>query len=153
MRSGWADSLDAPSWYAFEGQRWQRYEHEPPPVSGGVLAIAVAAIVLVSIGAADVGVALSPAVKVTVTQVNWFVGNLSVGNQSGFTMEGGHTVSLGLVCEIFCPKFDGMTISSPFTLVSDTIAYPWNEYVNVTVGAPASTYTGPLSIVLSWAPV
>jgi len=92
-------------------------------------------------------------VKVTVTQVYWFDGNLSIGNGSGFTVGGGHMVSLGLVCEIFCPKFVGATVSSPFTLVSATFAYPWNEYVNVTAKAPTTAYTGPLTIVLAWAPI
>lgn len=152
MRNGWVDTLNS-SPYTYEALRWQRYEHEPPVVSGSVLALALAGMLLLAFVVADVGVALSPPVKVTVTEVTWFSGNFSLGNGSGFMVAGGHTFSVGLVCEIFCPKFDGLTVSSPFTLVNDTIAYPWNEYVNVTAVAPATTYTGPLSIVLSPAPV
>lgn len=151
MRDGWAESFDPCSPYAYEARRWQRYEHEPPLVTRSVLGIACASFVLLAVVATDVGVATAVPVKVTVTQVNWFVGNISIGNGSGFTVQGGRDVALGLVCEIFCPKFVGANVSSPFTLVNATFAYPWNEYANVTVRAPPSDYTGSLSIVLAWA--
>lgn len=149
MRGGWVDVFDpAYSPYTYEVARWQRYAHEPPLVSRNALCIALASVVLLGFIAADVGAATSLPVKVTITQVNWFVGNLSVGNESGFTVLGGHTFDLKLVCEIFCPYFSGLSVANPFTLVNVTVAYPWFEYVNATVQAPNHAYDGPLDATL-----
>lgn len=136
------------SWYRYEALRWQRYAREPPLVSGTVLLIAVSTLVLAGFVTADAYALTTTPVKVTVTQVNWFVGNFSVGNQSGFQVAGGHDFALGLICEIFCPTFTGVTVAAPFSLVNDTIAYPWFEYVNLTVRAPGSAFDGPLTITL-----
>jgi len=147
MSDSWDESFVPLSPYAYEAHRWQRYASEPPIVSGAVCLIAVASLVLAGFVAADVGALSSTPVKVTVTQIRWFVGNASVGNQSGFTMRGGQSVSLSAVCQLFCPNFVGVTVDQPFTLVNYTIAYPWFEYLNVTVQAPSNSYTGPLTIV------
>jgi len=150
MRGGWvafSDPADSP--YAYEVARWQRYAREPPLVSRNVLLIAVASMFLLGFVAADVGAISSTPVKVTVTQINWLIGNVSVGNASGFTVQGGHTFTLGLVCTIFCPYFSGVSVASPFALVNVTIAYPWFEYVNATIQAPGHAYDGPLNVSLS----
>ena len=149
MSGRWGDYFDsAGSPYQYEVLRWQRYARQRPLVSGTVILIALASLVLVGFVAADANALYSLPVKVTVTQVNWFVGNYSVGNESGFTVPGGHEFSLGLVCEIFCPTFTGATVGAPFSLVNDTIAYPWFEYVNLTIKAPNSAFDGPLTITM-----
>lgn len=134
--------------YALEAHRWKRYEQEPPLVSNAVLSIGLAAFLLLALISADVGAYNSIPVKVTISQVNWFVGNVSVGNQTGFNVAGGHQFAQNLVCELFCYEFSGATVGSPFTLVSCTIQYPWFEYVNLTVQAPHFAYTGDLNITL-----
>ena len=153
MRDGWASYSDpAESPYASEAHRWQRYGREPPLVSGNVILVVVACFVLLGFISADVGALTSLPVKVTVTQVNWAVANLSLGNSSGFGVLAGHEFTVRLECEIFCVKFVGASVASPFVLVADSISFPWFEYVNVTLRAPSSAYQGPVNIALSVGP-
>jgi hypothetical protein len=114
----------------------------------GVIALVIASAVLIGLLAADAHAFYSLPAKVTITQVQWFVGNLSVGNQSGFSVAAGHQFTESVVCQIFCGVFTGVAVGSPFVLVNDTLAYPWFEYANVTIAAPSAAYTGPLTIDL-----
>lgn len=130
----------------FTVRRWIRSVTTHRRFGWGALAIALVSVLLVGLVAADASAFYSIPTKVTITGIQWFVGNFSVGNQSGFTVLGGHTFVEQLVCQIFCPTFTSATINSPFALVNDTLAYPWFEYANLTVRAPTSAYSGPLSI-------
>lgn len=118
-------------------------------ITPAVAAIAVTSLALTGLVAADIGAFESIPAKVSIQQVNWFVGNVSVGNESGFSILGGHTFPENLVCEIFCPQFGRASVNAPFTLVSATFAYPWFEYVNLTIRAPGSSFSGPLNITLT----
>lgn len=150
MRSGWVGVFDpAYSPYTYEAARWQRYAREPPLVKGNVLCIILASLVLLGFVAADVSALSAMPVKVTISEINWFIGNVSVANGSGFTVLGGHDFALRLVCTIFCPYFAGVQVAGPFTLVNATIAYPWFEYVNATIRAPSYAYDGPLNLTLT----
>ena len=152
MRDGVAvfyDPYSSP--YALERRRWGR--HAPDSafhLSRAAIAVALAGTVLLGLLAADASAFYASPVKVTVTEIQWFVGNYSVGNQSGFSIVGGHTFTESLVCQLFCPEFTGARISSPFALVNDTLAYPWYEYANLTIRAPSSAYSGPLDITLAY---
>jgi hypothetical protein len=114
-----------------------------------VAAVAIAAMFLIGLVAADVATYEALPVKIAITQVNWLVGNVTVGNVSGFTVAGGHVFPENLECEIFCPVFHTARVNAPFTVLSSTFAYPWYEYVNLTIQAPGSAYSGPLNITLS----
>ncbi len=113
------------------------------------VALVLAVLVLIVLVAADVNAYASLPTKVTITGVDWRVGNVSLGNQSGYRALGGHEVHQNLVCEIFCVPFDRASVNAPFVVVSATFAYPWYEYVNLTIRAPDSAYSGPLVITLS----
>jgi hypothetical protein len=150
MSNRWASFYDASaSPYAFEAQRWLRYEREPPLLSRVAVYLVLASLLLLVFVSADVGAYYSLPVKVTITQVHWYIGNFSLGNQSGFAVQGGHDFSRNLVCELFCVRFTGVSVNSPFVLVNDTIAFPWFEYVNMTIRAPNFAYDGPLDLTLS----
>jgi hypothetical protein len=123
--------------------------HRSIRISAAAAAIAVAGLFLVGLVAADVATYEALPVKVAITQVNWLVGNISVGNVSGFTVTGGHTFPEDLECEIFCPAFHHASVNAPFVVESSTFAYPWFEYVNLTIQAPGTPYSGPLDITLS----
>lgn len=133
--------------YLGESLRW------PRRITPAIAAIGVTSLVLVGFVAADLNALEAVPVKVSIQQVNWLIGNVSVGNESGFTILGGHTFPENLVCEIFCPPFGHASVSAPFTIVTATVAYPWYEYVNLTIRAPASPYSGPLNITLTVAPL
>lgn len=134
--------------YAPDLRRWPRYLRRKRLLTKGVVLIALASLLLLVFVAADVNAYYSLPVKVTVTEIHWFVGNVSVGNASGFSVKGGQEFSENLVCTLFCPTFVGESVNSPFVLVNLTITYPWFEYANATFRAPNSAYTGPLDIVL-----
>jgi hypothetical protein len=148
MRDGVAvfyDPYSSP--YALRSRRWGRRNSDSPlHLSKGAVLIGLAGILLLGLLVADASALYATPVKVTVTEIQWFVGNYSVGNQSGFTIAGGHTFSESLTCQLFCPTFKSARVNAPFTLVSDTFAYPWYEYANLTIQAPNSDYSGPLDI-------
>ena len=112
-------------------------------------ALVVAVLVLIVLVAVDLNAYANLPTKVTITGVDWRVGNVSLGNQSGYRALGGHEVHQNLLCEIFCVPFDRASVNPPFVVVSSTFAYPWYEYVNLTIRAPDSAYSGPLVITLS----
>ena len=148
MRDGVAAFYD-PYASALSRRRWETGRSSGKRrLTKGVLSILLASGLLVGLVAADASVYYAVPAKVTVTEVHWFVGNYSVGNQSGFGIESGQKFTQDLVCEIFCPVFTGVAIGDPFALVNDTFAYPWYEYANLTIVAPSSAYAGPLTIVL-----
>lgn len=148
MREGLSAFYDPQaSPYYYEAQRWLRDEAAPhPPVGRGAVAIAVAGLLLLGFVAADASAYFSLPTKVTITEVQWYVANYSLGNQSGFSVLSGHAFTEDAVCEIFCVAFTGAVVDSPFVLENATFAYPWFEYANLTIRAPDASYSGPLEI-------
>jgi hypothetical protein len=138
------------------GSFYDPYDWQPWPTPRRVrpvyLAIVIAVLVLMALIAADVAAYEAIPAKVTVTAVDWYVGDLLVGNESGFVIAGGHSVVERLECSIFCPMFRQVSVGAPFTLVGATIANPWFEYVNATIQAPDSAYQGPMALTLSVVP-
>jgi hypothetical protein len=126
---------------------WQT-ARSPRRISLGIAAVVIGVLVLLALIAADVSAYEAIPAKITIERVDWMVGNFSIGNSSGFTTLSGHAFPENLVCEIFCPNFDRASVSSPFTLASSSFAYPWFEYVNLTIQAPSSGYDGTLTITL-----
>ena len=143
-------SFDSPdsSPYSYEAQRWTRYGEERP-FRASTVAFAVAGLVLAILVSADVQAALAGPTEVQITKVNWRVGDYLLGNESGFTVGPGQAFPLRLTCVIFCPPFDRASVNVPFALVNASFAYPWYEYVNLTIRAPSAAYTGPLNISLA----
>ena len=117
-----------------------------------VVALVIAVLVLLALIAADVAAYEAIPPKVTVTAVTWYVEGFLLGNESGFTVVGGHSFEQKLVCEIFCANFDRASVNPPFSLSRASYAYPWFEYVNLTVVAPGAAYDGPLNITLGVGP-
>jgi len=151
MRDGVAAFYDPyASPFSVEGRLGLRYRRSIPLVSNQVLALAVAAVALLAFVVADVGAFEAVPVKVTVTQVQWMVGNFSLANGSGFTVRAGTEFPLRAVCEVFCVPFTAVTVNAPFSLLNATIAYPYYEYVNVTIRAPAHAYSGPVTLDLAF---
>ena len=117
-------------------------------ISRIVLAMAVALLLLVVFVAADVAAIEAFPASVHVTEVNWFIGNQSIANISGFAAHSSQTFVLTETCELFCFNFNGATVSAPFQLVHVSIVNEPIQYTNLTIQAPASAYSGPLAIYL-----
>jgi hypothetical protein len=113
-----------------------------------VLCIAIALLVLILLTAVDVQAYYALPVKVNVNHVYWLVENITIANNTGFIELGGHQFPEQLICELFCLKFINVHVWAPFNLVNYTIQYSWNQYVNVTIQAPISAYSGDLNITL-----
>jgi hypothetical protein len=113
-----------------------------------IIALVIALTILALLIGLDASAYYSIPVKVIITQINWFVGNFSLGNQSGFSITGGHEFISNAICAIFCVEFKSVDVSNPFILVNFTIQYPYFEYVNVTIQSPNVNYNGPLDIIL-----
>ena len=111
-------------------------------------AIAVASVALILLLASDVAAIGSEPAIVQVSSVDWFAGNISLGNSSGFRVVGSQTFHLTETCELFCFNFRGATVSSPFELLRFTVTDVPIQYANLTIRAPGSSYDGPLTITL-----
>lgn len=112
------------------------------------VAICVAAVALLVLIAADVSAYEARPVPVDVTEVNWYAEGELLGSEAGFSIHSSEVFTLSLSCAGLCYKFNGATASSPFHVVSVAIEYQPIEYVNATVLAPPSGYSGPLIMTL-----
>jgi hypothetical protein len=111
--------------------------------------LAIAVLVLVVFVAADVAAYESLPVTVHMTSVSWISEGTVLATQAGFSLRAGAHATLTLSCDSVCIKFGGASVNSPFALLAFSVVYHPDQYTNVTVAAPASAYSGPLSITLS----
>ncbi len=112
------------------------------------LAVVVAGIVLIAFVAADVAALENPPPLVRVTSVNWVVLDSLLAASAGFTLHPTQSTELSETCNGFCFTIDSVSVSAPFTLVSDTIVNSPVQWVNLTVQAPSTSYDGNLTITL-----
>lgn len=110
--------------------------------------VAVAVAVLGVLVAADVGAYESAQAISHVTAVSWYAAGEFLSSESGFSVHASTTFTLTLTCNSICYNFDGATVSAPFHVVGFSVMNQPIQYTNVTVRAPASAYTGPMSITL-----
>ena len=148
MPDGWMDSFDDPSPYAFEAHRWQRYEHEAPLLRGKAVLLGVAVVVLLGFVATDVAYYENVTAPVDVSVVNWYTAGQLVGTSHGFVLHTSEAFNLTFACVGLCYRYLGAVIGSPFRLVSTQIFYYPTEYLNLTIQAPSTGYTGPLTVSL-----
>jgi hypothetical protein len=111
--------------------------------------IAVAVVILVVFVAADVAAYESLPVNVEVTAVSWVSEGTVLATQPGFGMHGGQRATLSLTCDTVCVRFGAARVNAPFSLVAFSLVYSPDQYANVTVQAPGTTYSGPLTVTLS----
>jgi len=136
--------------YSYEAHRWQRYSHEPPLVSGKVVLLAVACVVLAGFVNADVAALYrAPPAAVEVTAVEWFIPGALLSTSAGFSMHSSEQVTVTLTCSNVCFRISGAAVESPFTLVGFSVVYAPDQYTNVTVKSPSSAYIGPIAVELS----
>ena len=112
------------------------------------LAIGVAAVALLLLIGSDVVAFDDRIAAVEVTSVNWVVGGHSIASTEGFTAHTSERFLVAETCQIFCYNFDGATVNPPFQLVGMSIVNAPVQYTNLTVRAPGSAYSGPLTITL-----
>lgn len=114
-----------------------------------VLLLAVAVVILIGFIAADVLAFQSIPAKIQVTSVEWYAGTQLLTTTQGFAMHATQAVTLTLSCNFICYEFGGATANAPFQVTGFAVSYSPIEFVNVTVVAPSSAYSGPLMIVLT----
>jgi hypothetical protein len=112
------------------------------------VAIALAALTLLVLVAADVSAYASIPPVVRVTSVDWYTDGALVATSPGFTLRASQETVFPLVCTISCLPWGGASVSSPFELVGFSVVQEAVQYTNLTVRAPASAYDGPLAISL-----
>ena len=149
MPDPWDESYDPCSPYSYEALRWQRYEHEPPLVSGKVLAISLAVIALLGFLAADFALAENLPGSVTVSGVYWYEAGQQFATSAGFALHTSQTFNLTFRCTGFCYRYDEVSVGAPFHLVSTRFFYYPSEFLNITVQAPSVGYSGPLAVTLT----
>ena len=149
MPDGWMASFDDPSPYAYEAYRWQRYEHEAPFLRGKGVLVAVAVVVLLGFVATDVAYYENVTAPVQVTAVNWYTEGQLVGTSHGFILHTSEVFNLTFTCVGLCYRYNGAVIGSPFRLVSTQIFYYPTEFLNITIQAPSTGYSGPLAVTLT----
>ena len=112
------------------------------------LALAVAAVVLVVLVAADVSALEDRPPIVQVTSISWYAEGYVLVAGAGFTIHGSSSFQIPLQCSGFCLPWNGATVNSPFQLLNFSVQYHSVRSTNVTIRAPSSSYDGPLSITL-----
>lgn len=127
--------------------RGPRYRLRPAPV-----AIAIAALALASVIAADAAAIASGPPMVIVTSVSWWAGGAVLATTAGFHAHTSQTFTLTLTCSSVCYRFTGATVSSPFQVVSFTTIDSPIQFTNVTVRSPSSAYSGGLTVSLGLPP-
>jgi len=105
--------------------------------------------ILIVFVSADVTLYASQPIPVQVTAVEWFIPGAPLTTTSGFSMHGSEWVTVSLLCSTVCIRFSGATVEPPFTLESFSVVYHPDQYTNVTVQSPSSSYTGPIAIELN----
>jgi len=113
------------------------------------VALGVAVICLFAFVAADVSAYTSSTVAVNVTSVSWYAEGMLLTTVAGFSLHTSQTTTLTLSCDSICYRFNGATVSAPFTFVSFSVVNEPVQYTNVTVRAPSSAYVGPVTISLT----
>jgi hypothetical protein len=114
-----------------------------------VIALGVAAVVLLVFIAVDVAAVEAIPAHVDVTSVEWVAGGATLATTGGFTLAGSQTTVLTLSCQGVCYTFSAASASAPFHALALSVVYHPVEYANVTLQAPGSSYTGPLTITLT----
>lgn len=127
-------------------ERARPIQHKWSPI---LLLVAVTALVLLVFIAADVSAIAALPVAVHVSVVEWYAGIELLTTAPGFTMHSSQTVTLSLTCNFICYEITGATVNAPFHLTGFEVAYAPIQYVNASVTAPSSTYSGPLAITLT----
>ncbi len=113
-----------------------------------ILAVAVG--VLAVLVVADVGAFMSAEGTSHVTSVGWYAEGEFLSSSGGFAVHASSTFTLTITCDLICYNFDSASVSAPFHLVRLSVVNEPIQYTNVTIRAPASGYTGPLSITLGF---
>ncbi|HTT16552.1 MAG TPA: hypothetical protein VMH49_04255 [Thermoplasmata archaeon] len=134
--------------YDQEIGRRARLRHVPVKV----VAVGAASLMLLGLVAADVAALESPPAVVRVTSVEWYApGGILLNTSGGFSVRPSTAVAFTLSCSSLCLPWVGANASSPFQVESFAVTYAGIQYTNLTVKAPAGSYSGPLSIFLQWA--
>jgi hypothetical protein len=107
-------------------------------------------VVLVLLVVVDVRAFQSIPSTVHVTAVQWYAGSEPLTTAQGFTLRGLESVTLTLSCDQICYTFAGASVAPPFHLVGFVLSNQTTVYSNVTVQAPSTAYTGPVSITLTF---
>ena len=113
------------------------------------LTIGISGLVLLGFVAADVAAVQNRPVSIEITAVDWDAYGGLLATTTGFSMHASQITTLTLLCSTVCLRFNGATVSSPFVLVTFALSYSPDQYTNVTVQAPVTGFTGPLTISLS----
>lgn len=111
-----------------------------------VLAVAVGLLAVFVV--ADVGAYMTDEGTSHVTAVSWYAEGVFLSSSGGFAVHASKTLTLTITCDFICYNFNSASVSAPFHLVSFSVVNQPIQYTNVTIRAPASGYTGPLSITL-----
>lgn len=113
------------------------------------VALAAALLVLVALVASDVAAveALPPVLHVT--QVGWYAEGYLLVAGAGFSVRGGESAVLPLVCTSLCLPWVGANASAPFVVTGFSVVdRPSAQYTNVTVRAGDRAFSGPLAVTL-----
>ncbi len=112
------------------------------------VALVLAVIVLLVVVAADVAAVTTSAVPVRITAIDWYAEGGLLTSTSGLTVRGGTTFVATLECSTVCFRVTGVTAAAPFQVAGVLISYSPDQWVNVTVRAPTSSYDGPLTLTI-----
>jgi len=123
------------------GRRWR--------IPRTAVLITVAVLVLVIFIAADVAAYENLTATVDVTAVDWVSEGTVLATTAGFALHPDQKSTLTLLCSTVCIRFDGASVSGPFTLVAFSVTYQPDQYTTVTVQAPGGAYSGVLTITLA----
>lgn len=120
----------------------------PLRISRVGLVVAVAAGVLLILIAADVAAYSSVSATIRVTSVSWYAEGELLTTDPGFSAHASQAVQLSLTCDSICFRVNGASVSAPFSLSTFSVVNQPVQYVNLTVTAPSTGYSGPLTITL-----
>jgi len=120
----------------------------PLQISRVGLVVALAAVVLLILVAADVAAFTSPPATVRVSAVNWYAEGQLLTTAPGFSAHASQSVKLSLTCNTICFRINGASVSAPFSLAAFSVVNQPVQYVNVTVTTPPTGFSGPLTITL-----
>jgi len=126
-----------------------RVHSHPRRLSPVILLVAMAVLVLLVFVAADVSAFQALPVPVRVTSVEWLAGSELLATAGGFSMHTSQSVTLSLSCDSLCYAITSGAVRAPFHLAGFVVTYAPSQFVNVTVVAPSSAYTGAVVITLS----
>jgi hypothetical protein len=112
------------------------------------VALAIAALALVTFIVVDASVVAAGSVSIRVTSVEWETGGVALATTDGFHARPSETFTLTLTCTTVCYRFTGATANAPFQVVAFTTIDSPIQFTNVTIRAPSASYTGPLTIAL-----